>query len=105
MNLYTQGISPGLDFSDLNRVIETVESCTRLPVHPRTPYVGTLLFSAFFGIHKDAVCRLSIYTGLTLLTVVFSDKERISESERRRALEDTVPASGSEGYWPNVRGR
>lgn len=55
MNLYTQGISPGLDFSDLDRVIETVESCTRLPVHPRTPYVGSLVYSAFSGSHQDAV--------------------------------------------------
>ncbi|KAF4124191.1 2-isopropylmalate synthase [Geosmithia morbida] len=55
LNLYTQGISPGLDFSDLNRVIEMVESCTRLPVHPRTPYVGSLVYSAFSGSHQDAI--------------------------------------------------
>ncbi|KFA54942.1 hypothetical protein S40293_02311 [Stachybotrys chartarum IBT 40293] len=55
LNLYTQGISPGLDFSDLNHVIETVEACTRLPTHPRTPYVGSLVYSAFSGSHQDAI--------------------------------------------------
>lgn len=55
LNLYSQGISPNLDFSDMNEVIRTVEECTRLPVHPRHPYAGDLVFTAFSGSHQDAI--------------------------------------------------
>ena len=55
LNLYTQGIDPGLDFSDIDRVIKTVEYCTQLPVHPRHPYGGDLVFTAFSGSHQDAI--------------------------------------------------
>lgn len=55
LNLYTQGISPGLDFSDIDRVIETVEYCNELPVHQRHPYGGELVFTAFSGSHQDAI--------------------------------------------------
>ncbi len=55
LNLYTQGIHPGLDFSNINQVIETVEDCTQLPIHPRHPYVGNLVFTAFSGSHQDAI--------------------------------------------------
>ncbi|WP_153115748.1 2-isopropylmalate synthase [Rhodocyclus tenuis] len=55
LNLYTQGISPNLDFSDINAVARTVESCTQLPIHPRHPYVGDLVFTAFSGSHQDAI--------------------------------------------------
>lgn len=55
LNLYTQGVDPGLDFSDIDRVIKTVEYCNALPVHPRHPYVGELVFTAFSGSHQDAI--------------------------------------------------
>jgi len=55
MNLYTQGVAPGLDFSDINAVARTYEQCTRLPIHPRHPYVGDLVFTAFSGSHQDAI--------------------------------------------------
>jgi 2-isopropylmalate synthase len=55
LNLYTQGISPGLDFSDINAIARTVEHCTQLPIHPRHPYVGDLVFTAFSGSHQDAI--------------------------------------------------
>lgn len=55
LNLYTQGISPGLDFSDLQTVIDTVTQCNDLPVHPRHPYAGELVFTAFSGSHQDAI--------------------------------------------------
>jgi len=55
LNLYTQGVHPGLDFSDINAVARTVEYCSRLPVHPRHPYVGDLVFTAFSGSHQDAI--------------------------------------------------
>ena len=55
MNLYTQGISPGLDFSNIRQIVETVEQCNQLPVHPRHPYAGELVFTAFSGSHQDAI--------------------------------------------------
>ena len=55
LNLYTQGISPGLDFSDINAIARTAEHCTGLPIHPRHPYVGDLVFTAFSGSHQDAI--------------------------------------------------
>ena len=55
MNLYTQGISPGLDFSDIDTVRRTVERCNKLPVHPRHPYAGDLVYTAFSGSHQDAI--------------------------------------------------
>jgi 2-isopropylmalate synthase len=55
LNLYTQGIHPGLDFSDINETARTVEYCNQLPIHPRHPYVGDLVFTAFSGSHQDAI--------------------------------------------------
>ncbi len=55
LNLYTHGIDPGLDFSDINDVIRVAEECTQLPVHPRHPYAGDLVFTAFSGSHQDAI--------------------------------------------------
>ncbi|KAH3677625.1 hypothetical protein WICMUC_001728 [Wickerhamomyces mucosus] len=55
LNLYTQGVSPELDFSDLQSVIEIVEKCNKIPVHPRAPYGGELVVSAFSGSHQDAI--------------------------------------------------
>ncbi len=55
LNLYTQSIHPGLDFSNINAVARIVEDCTQLPIHPRHPYVGDLVFTAFSGSHQDAI--------------------------------------------------
>ncbi|MET0249339.1 MAG: 2-isopropylmalate synthase, partial [Sphingobium sp.] len=55
LNMYTQGINPELDFSDIDEVIQTVEYCNQLPVHPRHPYAGELVFTAFSGSHQDAI--------------------------------------------------
>lgn len=55
LNLYTQGIDPQLDFSDIFEVMRTVEHCNQLPVHPRHPYAGELVFTAFSGSHQDAI--------------------------------------------------
>ncbi|MDB5835321.1 MAG: 2-isopropylmalate synthase [Caballeronia sp.] len=55
MNLYTQGIDPGLDFSDIDGVRRVVERCNQIPVHPRHPYAGDLVFTAFSGSHQDAI--------------------------------------------------
>ncbi|HEY1848330.1 MAG TPA: 2-isopropylmalate synthase [Opitutaceae bacterium] len=55
LNLYTQGIHPGLDFGDLNAIRDVYERCTRLEVPPRLPYAGELVFTAFSGSHQDAI--------------------------------------------------
>ena len=55
LNLFTQGIDPGIDFSDVGRIIRVVEECNQLPVHPRHPYGGELVFTAFSGSHQDAI--------------------------------------------------
>ncbi|WP_075879075.1 2-isopropylmalate synthase [Vreelandella massiliensis] len=55
MNMYTQGVHPGLDFSNITPVMREVEYCNQLPVHPRHPYVGDLVFTAFSGSHQDAI--------------------------------------------------
>lgn len=55
LNMYTQGIDPKLDFSDIQKVAETVKTCNELPIHPRHPYVGELVFTAFSGSHQDAI--------------------------------------------------
>ena len=55
LNLYTQGVDPQLDFSDIDDVRKVVEECNQLPVHPRHPYVGDLVHTAFSGSHQDAI--------------------------------------------------
>ncbi|KQT32418.1 2-isopropylmalate synthase [Sphingomonas sp. Leaf412] len=55
LNMYTQGIDPGLDLSDIDAVVKTVEYATNITVHPRTPYAGELVFTAFSGSHQDAI--------------------------------------------------
>ena len=55
LNLYTQGVHPGLDFSDIDAIRRTVEHCNQLPVHPRHPYVGDLVYTSFSGSHQDAI--------------------------------------------------
>ena len=55
LNLFTQGIDPGLDLSDINAVVRCAEYCNQIPVHPRHPYAGELVFTAFSGSHQDAI--------------------------------------------------
>ena len=55
MNMYTQGVYPQLDFSNITPIMREVEYCNQLPVHPRHPYVGDLVFTAFSGSHQDAI--------------------------------------------------
>ena len=55
LNLYSQGVDPGVDFADINESIRVVEHCNQLPVHPRHPYGGELVFTAFSGSHQDAI--------------------------------------------------
>jgi 2-isopropylmalate synthase len=55
LNLFSQGIDPGIDFSDIDELRRTVEHCNQLPVHPRHPYGGDLVYTAFSGSHQDAI--------------------------------------------------
>lgn len=55
MNLFSQGVDPELDISDINELRRTAEYCNQLPIHPRHPYVGDLVYTAFSGSHQDAI--------------------------------------------------
>src|SRR5271169_2610735 len=55
LNLFSQGIDPGLVISDIDEIVRTVEHCNQLPVHPRHPYAGELVYTAFSGSHQDAI--------------------------------------------------
>ena len=55
LNLYPQGVAPGLDFSEIDDIRRTVEHCNQLPVHPRHPYAGDLVYTSFSGSHQDAI--------------------------------------------------
>jgi len=55
LNLHAQGVDPMIDFSDIDAIREVVEYCTRMPIHPRHPYVGELVYTAFSGTHQDAI--------------------------------------------------
>src|SRR5207249_5199608 len=55
MNVFSQGVDPKIDFSDIDEIRRTVEWCTQLPVHPRHPYAGDLVYTAFSGSHQDAI--------------------------------------------------
>ena len=55
MNLFSQGVDPQIDFSDIDEIRRTVEYCNQMPVHPRHPYAGDLVYTAFSGSHQDAI--------------------------------------------------
>ena len=71
MNLFSQGIDPQIDFSDIDEIRRTVEYCTQLPVHPRHPYAGDLVYTAFSGSHQDAIKK-----GLEALDVAAAEAGR-----------------------------
>jgi 2-isopropylmalate synthase len=68
LNMFTQGVEPDLDFSNINDVMRVAEYCNQLPVHPRHPYVGDLVFTAFSGSHQDAIKK-----GLTAIKTANSE--------------------------------
>ena len=101
MNLFSQGIDPQIDFSDIDEIRRTVEYCTQLPVHPRHPYAGDLVYTAFSGSHQDAIKK-----GLEDLDRQARDagrpgraarrgRRRTSRSTRRTSAAPTRPSSGS----------
>ncbi|MBQ2286211.1 MAG: 2-isopropylmalate synthase [Clostridia bacterium] len=57
MNMYSHGVDPKLDFSNMNELVEIYERCTRMHVYERTPYAGALVFAAFSGSHQDAIAK------------------------------------------------
>ena len=75
MNLFSQGIDPKIDFSDIDEIRRTVEYCTQLPVHPRHPYAGDLVYTAFSGSHQDAIKK-----GLEALE---EDRRRVRSTRSR----------------------
>ena len=97
MNLFSQGIDPQVDFSDIDEIRRTVEYCTQLPVHPRHPYAGDLVYTAFSGSHQDAIKK-----GLEALE---RDRRRGRAPGRRAAVGGAVPADRPARRRPHLRGR
>ena len=98
LNLFSQGIDPQIDFSDIDEIRRTVEYCNQLPVHERHPYGGDLVYTAFSGSHQDAIKK------------GFDAMERdAADGGRRRSTTSTwavpVPADRPEGRRPHLRGR
>ena len=96
MNLFSQGVDPRIDFSDIDEIRRTVEYCTQLPVHPRHPYAGDLVYTAFSGSHQDAIKK-----GLEELEREAAERRA---SRRRAAVGGAVPADRPEGRRPHLRG-
>ena len=97
MNLFSQGIDPMIDFSDIDEVRRTVEYCNQLPVHPRHPYAGDLVYTAFSGSHQDAIKKgfEALETEAAAAGVRFADY----------AWAVPVPGHRPEGRGPHLRGR
>ena len=98
LNLFSQGIDPQIDFSDIDEIRRTVEYCNQLPVHPRHPYAGDLVYTAFSGSHQDAIKK-----GLEALER--RRRRAAGDAGRRDALGGAVPADRPEGRRPHLRGR
>jgi 2-isopropylmalate synthase len=105
LNLYTQGVHPGLDFSDIDAVRQLVEECNQLPVHPRHPYAGDLVFTAFSGSHQDAIKK-----GFAVQKPTRSGKCPTCRSTRPTWAAATTPSSAStaspaRAAWPTCWSR
>ena len=88
LNLLTQGVDPGLDLSQIDEAKRIVEECNELPVHPRHPYAGELVYTAFSGSHQDAI-KKGMYA---------------QQRSRLGALGRAVPADRPDGRRPHLRG-
>ncbi len=88
MNLYSQGIDPKLDLADMGRIIEVYKRCTDMPVHPRHPWAGDLVYAAFSGSHQDAIRK----------SMAFHREQAAAALGRR------VPADRSARSRPPLRG-
>lgn len=96
LNLFSQGVDPGLDFSDINRTRRIVERCNELPVHPRHPYAGDLVYTAFSGSHQDAIKK-----GFTALGSEYTQWEvpylPIDPKHVGRTYEDVIRVNSQSG--------
>ena len=97
MNLFTQGIDPQIDFSDIDEIRRTVEYCNQLPVAERHPWGGDLVYTAFSGSHQDAINK-----GFEAMQ---ADAAEAGRRGRRLPLGGAVPAGRPEGHRPHLRGR
>jgi 2-isopropylmalate synthase len=98
LNLFTQGIDPQIDFSDIDEIRRTVEYCNQLPVHERHPYGGDLVYTAFSGSHQDAIKK-----GFEALNATRPPSE--AGRCRRPHLGSPLPAHRPQGRRPHLRGR
>lgn len=95
LNLYTQGVRPELDFSDINGVARVAEECTSIPVHPRHPYVGDLVFTAFSGSHQDAIKKgLALQTSTNFWQVPYLP---IDPSDLGRTYDSVIRVNSQSG--------
>jgi 2-isopropylmalate synthase len=95
LNLYTQGVDPELDLSDMPGVVECAESCTQLPVHQRQPYAGELVFTAFSGSHQDAIKKgFATQIGKTLWRVPYLP---LDPNDIGRTYEEVVRVNSQSG--------
>jgi len=97
LNLYSQGVDPGLDFTDINDARRIAEHCNQLPVHPRHPYVGDLVYTAFSGSHQDAIKKgfdAMAATGQTLWEVPYLP---IDPKDVGRNYEDVIRVNSQSG--------
>jgi 2-isopropylmalate synthase len=95
LNLYTQGIDPKLDFSNINEAARCAEACNQLPIHPRHPYVGDLVFTAFSGSHQDAIKKgLAARTGTEIWDVPYLP---IDPSDLGRSYDSIIRVNSQSG--------
>ncbi len=97
LNLYSQGVDPGLDFGDINDARRIAEHCNQLPVHPRHPYVGDLVYTAFSGSHQDAIKKgfdAMAESGQTLWEVPYLP---IDPMDVGRSYEDVIRVNSQSG--------
>ncbi len=97
MNLFSQGVDPQIDFSDIDEIRRTVEYCNQIPVHERHPYGGDLVYTAFSGSHQDAINK-----GLKMME---SDAAAAGVPVDEFTLGRALPADRPAGRRPHVRGR
>jgi 2-isopropylmalate synthase len=97
LNLYAQGVAPGLDFSDLPSLVETFETCNQMPVPARQPYAGELVFTAFSGSHQDAIAKglaARVREGTTLWEVPYLP---VDPADVGRAYEPLIRINSQSG--------
>jgi 2-isopropylmalate synthase len=95
MNMYSQGIDPKLDFSDMDRVTRVVKECTQIDVHPRHPYAGSLVFTAFSGSHQDAIKKcLDMYEEGSIWEIAYLP---IDPRDVGRTYQDVIRVNSQSG--------